>query len=142
MFPKAVYAVDRFHVSQEFSRKMADIRVRAKKSYDSSSDEYYLLKRHPDLLNIRPGAFYTTGDGMKHEILDPKGPVQYNLHFKEKMTKYELWKRLLEIDDDLLTAWRCKNRLSSFYRLKTMSAAEEELRSMTRDPQFILYRGP
>lgn len=140
VFPKAVYAVDRFHVMQEFTRKMTAVRVRVMKGARSGSDEYYLLKKQNSLLNIRPDARRKASEKEKQltkedyiQVLDPYCERAWNPHFKKWLNNYELLNLLLDISDELRKSYEFRNRMSSFFRECTLETAGEELKSLVRD---------
>ena len=125
-FPKAVFAVDRFHVTQEYTRQMNKVKIRVMKGTRKGSSEYYLLKHQYELLSVRPDA----RNKDRKLILDPSGPRFYVHGLKRRMNRYELLNELLEISPDLEEAYRFRNRLSEYFREGTLSTAEEELRTL------------
>lgn len=46
VFPEAKHLLDYFHLSQDFHKKMNEVRIKVMKGYkdNKASDEYYLLK--------------------------------------------------------------------------------------------------
>ena len=135
MFPNAIYACDRFHVMQELSRKVQDVRCRVMKGARKGTDEYYLLKRHHKLLGIRPDTKkkiknpdpYAKKKDVWVEVFDPNGNRTYNPHFKKYMNEHELLDLLLCIDEDLYEAYEIRNEMSRFFREATRENASEKL---------------
>lgn len=137
-FPDATYACDRFHVMQEFNRRLTEVRVRTMKGTQKGSDEYYLLKHQNHLLGLRPDAKKKVRNpdpySNKKEILvdkfDPNGERTYNPHFKSYMNEYELLDLLLSISEDLTEACEMRNTLSKFFREGTKADAPERLQKI------------
>ena len=135
MFPNAVYACDRFHVMQEFTRKLRDVRVRVMKGSQIGSDEYYLLKHQNHLLGIRPDAkikvknpdSYSSNKTIWVNRFDSTVDKTYNAHFKKYMNEYELLDLLLSIDPQLTEAYELRNDLSDFFRNGTTEDAAQRL---------------
>lgn len=132
-FPKAIFAVDRFHVVQEYTKSLNRVRIRVMKGTRKGSPEYYLLKHQSELLGIRPDAWYRDRTGKKMMIFDPAAPRSYVSGLKRQMNRYELREALLDTSPDLRKAYHFRNRLSEYYRKENLSTAEEELRSLIRD---------
>lgn len=135
MFPHAIYAVDRFHVMQEFMRKYSAVRIRVMKGTQYGSDEYYLLKHQFHLLNLpddakegrkKPGSRNTKEDDRKR-VFDEAGEKFYNRQFKCHMNKYELRQLLLSIDPQINEIYELRNELSDFFRKRTVEDAAEHL---------------
>lgn len=123
-FPNAVRAVDRFHVVQEFDRRMTKVRIAIMKQNYQGSDHYYLLKHWNHLLGIRPG---TRDEKTGQNIFDPAAPKEFNQHFSCYLNKYDLRQRLLAVSQDLEECYRYKNELSDFFRIKTRSEAAKKI---------------
>lgn len=134
-FPDAVYACDRFHVMQDFTGRLREVRVRTMKGTIKESDEYYLLKHQNHLLGIRPDAKkkvrnpdpYSSRKEIWVQTFDPNGERTYNHYFKKWMNEYELLDLLLSISDDLTEAYEMRNSLSEFFRKGTKADAAERL---------------
>lgn len=142
IFPNATYAVDRFHVMQDFTRQFDRVRIRVMKGTRTDSDEYYLLKKQNHLLAIKPDAKKPKQGAPKKKartkddyefILDPAGEREYDYHFKEHLNKYELLKRLLNISDELRKSYEFRNRMSRFFRENTIETAPAELEKLIAD---------
>ena len=137
-FPNATYACDRFHVMQDFSRRLHAVRTRVMKGTTRGSDEYYLLKHQNHLLEIRPDSRkkvknedpYSKEKTKWVATFDPFRKREYNSHFKKWMNEYELRELLLCIDDELTEAYEMRNALSSFFRDCTLENAEQNLRTI------------
>ena len=56
VFPEAKHLLDYFHLSQDFHKKMNEVRIKIMKGYkdNKASDEYYLLKKFNWLLFKNP----------------------------------------------------------------------------------------
>lgn len=131
-FPRAVHAVDRFHVIQDYQRRLTAVRIRVMKGTHAGSDSYYLLKHQHQLLNIPPDAFKTV-NGKKQKTFDPAAQRTYNSHFKKPMNEYELLNQLLKISPELNLAYLMKNRLCDLFRLTDKKKAETTLKEIIRE---------
>ena len=79
VFPEAKHLLDYFHLSQDFHKKMNEVRIKVMKGYkdDKASDEYYLLKKFNWLL------FKNPEDEDKYgRLFDVERERKYNSHFK------------------------------------------------------------
>ena len=103
VFPSCCMLLDYFHLSQDFHRKMNEVRIKVMKGYkdNKASDEYYLLKK-------------------------------YNSHFKSYMNYYDLRKKLLEINNDLTICYSLKLELVDFYSKSTIDNAKVNLENLIR----------
>lgn len=131
-FKNAKLAIDKFHVVQDFGRKLTAVRCRIMHGYSSGSDEYYLLKKQNHLLQIPPAAKVKGEDGKytNEFVFDPERSREKNRHFHRYLNQYELRKMLLDISPELEEAWKIKNKLSDFYRSETLETAPDKLREL------------
>ena len=112
VFPEAKHLLDYFHLSQDFHKKMNEVRIKVMKGYkdDKASDEYYLRKKFNWLL------FKNPEDEDKYgRLFDVERERKYNSHFKSYMNYYDLRKKLLEINNDLTICYSLKLELVDFY---------------------------
>ncbi|WP_270527250.1 transposase, partial [Holdemanella biformis] len=112
VFPNCICLLDYFHLSQDFHKKMNEVRIKVMKGYkdNKASDEYYLLKKFNWLL------FKNPEDEDKHgRLFDVERERKYNSHFKSYMNYYDLRKKLLEINNDLTICYSLKLELVDFY---------------------------
>ena len=87
VFPNCICLLDYFHLSQDFHKKMNEVRIKVMKGYkdNKASDEYYLLKKFNWLL------FKNPEDEDKHgRLFDVERERKYNSHFKSYMNYYDL----------------------------------------------------
>ena len=90
VFPNCICLLDYFHLSQDFHKKMNEVRIKVMKGYkdNKASDEYYLLKKFNWLL------FKNPEDEDKHgRLFDVERERKYNSHFKSYMNYYDLRKK-------------------------------------------------
>lgn len=141
-FPDAIYACDRFHVMQEFNRRLTEVRIRTMKGTLKGSDEYYLLKHQNHLLGIKPNAkkriknpdpYSKKKKDIWVNVFDPNGERTCNAHFKTWLNEYELRELLLSISDDLTEAYEMRNTLSEFFRNGTKVDAADRLQVILAD---------
>ena len=112
VFPNCICLLDYFHLSQDFHKKMNEVRIKVMKGYkdDKASDEYYLLKKFNWLL------FKNPEDEDKHgRLFDVERERKYNSHFKSYMNYYDLRKKLLETNYLLLIKTRTCRLLFKIY---------------------------
>ena len=129
VFPNSVCILDYFHLSQDFHRKMNEVRIKVMKGYkdNKASDEYYLLKKFNWLL------FKNPEDEDKYgRLFDVERERKYNSHFKSYMNYYDLRKKLLEINNDLTICYSLKLELVDFYSKSTVDNAKENLENLIR----------
>lgn len=118
-FPDCRVAVDYFHLSQEFHRKMNDVRIRIMKGCSKDSNNYYLLKKFNWML-------FKNGDekDKQGEIFDPNREKIYNRHYKTYLNLYDIREYLLNVDQELTEAYNLKLELTEFYKTNTYESAK------------------
>ncbi len=129
VFPSCCMLLDYFHLSQDFHRKMNEVRIKVMKGYkdNKASDEYYLLKKFNWLF------FKNPEDEDKHgRLFDVERERKYNSHFKSYMNYYALRKKLLEINNDLTICYSLKLELVDFYSKSTIDNAKVNLENLIR----------
>ncbi|MBP5279949.1 MAG: ISL3 family transposase [Erysipelotrichaceae bacterium] len=99
-FPNVTVAVDPFHVVEHLSRCFTRIRIRIMKTKIYGSVSYYLLKKWHKLLE---------SDRYK---LD--GEPRYNHVLKMKVNYGDILKMLLELDEELTSAYELKEAYRDF----------------------------
>ena len=128
-FPECKCAVDVFHVSQEFHRKLNSVRIRVMKGYskkkEDEKDEYYLLKKFNWLL-------FKSNDARdeKGYIFDPNRERKYNQHFKRYLNLYEIREMILKINSELTEVYDLKLDLRDFYKDNTFESAKENINDL------------
>ena len=129
VFPCSCMLLDYFHLSQDFHRKMNEVRIKVMKGYkdDKASDEYYLLKNSSWLL------FKNPEDEDKYgRLFDVERERKYNSHFKSYMNYYDLKRKLLKINNDLTICYSLKLELVDFYSKSTIDNAQVNLEHLIR----------
>ncbi|MBR4471721.1 MAG: ISL3 family transposase [Erysipelotrichaceae bacterium] len=112
-FPDCVVAIDPFHVIEHLYRDFTRIRIRIMKSKIYGSRSYYLLKNWHKLLE---------SDRYKMD-----GERRYNHVFRMKLNYGDIYKMLLEIDEELTTAYELKEAYRDFNKHCNYEQAEEKL---------------
>lgn len=126
-FPKAVCAVDKFHVLQEFSRKLDKVRINAMNSVKNTHNKiseitdialkekwykndkaYYVFKKFNWLL-FKP---------FEYEQLDINCKKKLNSKLSRYLNFYDLLQIMLTSDSDLEEAYNLKLALYDFYKLE------------------------
>lgn len=103
-FPKAILAVDSFHVIKNISDALDRIRKKVMRRFKENprSNEYYLLKYRRDLLFVEDihGDRYTK--------------VEYNHHFHHEISDLRKLEMMLSIDPKLNSAYELYHRYLQF----------------------------
>lgn len=147
MFPYADCVLDKFHVYQEFHRRMNKVRIDImkqvqpvqewKKSDDVAKrslfykreQQYYLLKKWNWLLNRKDTTRYTV-EGKEYEIFDPNIPRKYNKKLNKYCNYNDLLTMILDIDPKLKEAYNLKFFLNNFYDTATIITARTDIETL------------
>lgn len=125
-FPNCVCSVDRFHVSQEFHRKMNAVRIRVMNGLGSKHKNYYILKKFNWLLFKDPLAKDRNGQ----PLFDIHADRRYNQHYKRFMNYYDLREELLKTNTELNEAYELKLEFNRFYKENTYQTAQNALHQL------------
>lgn len=112
-FPNVTVAADPFHVIEHLSDDFTKIRIRVMKSKVYGSNAYYLLKNWHKLL--------------ESDKYDLNNEPKYNHVLKMKLNYNDIYKMLLEIDEELTTAYELKEAYRDFNKHCTYEQAERKL---------------
>ena len=112
-FPNVTIAVDPFHVIEHLSKDFTKIRIRIMKSKIYGSNTYYLLKSWHKLL--------------ESDRYDLNNEPKYNHVLKMKLNYGDLYKMLLEIDEELTTAYELKEAYRDFNKRCSYEEAPKKL---------------
>lgn len=124
-FPNSIGIVDHFHMIEELTRKVERVRIRIMKSYDTGSDQYYLLKKFNWML------YKSSDEKDKYGLIfDINRQRQYNYHFHQLLNYYELLEKLLAIDPQLRKAKDLFDDVADFYKKETIITAEARLNEL------------
>ena len=152
-FPNAVGVVDRFHVMQEFTRRLNKVRIRVmnrmRARRDRLKEEMKAIEKDYTKERYRDDPIWqkTFTDWQKasdryyvlkhfHWLLskdedsglfDPGKKGQYNRHFQKNMTLLELQEILLGTDPELEEIMRLKRVLTRMYESGTYDEAGKQL---------------
>lgn len=85
-FPKAIVAIDSFHVMEHLGKVVHDVRCRIMRKFSSGTIEYYLLKKYNYLLKKNP---------------KPWDEKIKNLKLKGFFNEYDILQKILKIDPEL-----------------------------------------
>lgn len=121
-FKKAVICVDSFHVITHLNDDLNRLRIRIMNSYDTQSNEYYLLSHFKFLLLDRS------------VNLDNKG--KYNKRFDRILNYRQLLDMILSIDEQLSEGYRLKEEYIMFNSKADFDSASECLDTIIDD--FIM----
>lgn len=127
-FPKSYLAVDHFHVSQEFHKKMNEVRIRRMKDSKKGEYEYYLLKKFHWLLYKDVDACDKYG-----EIFDPNREKKYNKKFEKYLNFYDLREMILSAEPELKEAYNLKLSFGDFYKENTYESARKNIDELIQD---------
>lgn len=117
-FKKAIICVDSFHVIKMLNDSLNKLRIRIMKSFDSSSQEYYLLKKWNYLLFDR------------QLNLDNDG--KFNKRLNRVINYRQLRDLLLDIHPQLHIAWQLKELYSDFNIMADFDSAPSQLHNITQ----------
>lgn len=120
-FPSATIAIDSFHVLQNITRAIDDIRCRIMKLFPSGTTEYYLLKNFSDLLFKSP---------------KPYSKKERNAKLKSYVNKYDIQKLLLSIHNHLLIAHQFYMEYSFINSQTDLCLVEELLNNLLNNPIY------
>ena len=110
LFPNALVAIDSFHVIQNMTKALNDIRIKVMSRYESGTKEYYILKHwHKVIFNTQK---------VDEEKMKIKG---YNYKW---LNRYDIQQIILSLDDDLKYA----QRYYMLYRYHNMNSSKEEFK--------------
>ena len=112
-FKRAVICVDSFHVIEHLNNSLNKLRIRIMNTYNTDSQEYYLLKTWNNLLFDRT------------RNLDNKG--RYNKKMKRVMNYRQIRETILDIDPVLRQAWELKELYMDFNSTCEYKKADEKL---------------
>lgn len=118
-FPNAVVAADHYHVIQELSRRMTDVRVdvmnrksalrktlpRNTQEWIQADNDYYILKKFSWLLFKR----------FSDDTLDPNRAKKMNRKLHRYLNYYDIMTMILDMDEDLCEAERLYDLTRRFY---------------------------
>ena len=107
-FPNAVIAIDSFHVLKEMNSALDKIRCKVMSKYEKGTTEYYLLKKHNDLLFKSP-------DEYKERIKNPR--------LKRYVNEYDVLQMILSLDNELKDVYEFTKNYRSFNALATFKTA-------------------
>ena len=107
-FPKALVAIDSFHVIKNIGKALNDVRLRIMDRYESGTKEYYLLKHWSNLL-------FNTYDP-NEERIKIKG------YGNRWLNRYDMQRIMLSLDDEL----RYAQQYYILYRYHNRNSTKEE----------------
>lgn len=139
MFPNAVIAIDRFHVSQLFSRAAQNVRIRIMNGQTSPDRKKYysLLKNHNSLLTVSRNARVEAIEGYKPryvKIFDPMAQRKYSPILDRKANPADLLKIIVNIHPDLAKTRELADQFEElFKRYKSPKEAAKPLRRLIQE---------
>lgn len=111
-FPNCVVAADPFHVIKHLTEGFARIRINIQNQVEYNSTTYYLLKKWHRLLEMD---------------VNLDNEPQYNHKFKKKLNYNDIYKMLLEINENLTLAYHLKENYREFNEKATFENARSWL---------------
>lgn len=122
-FPSCRCSIDKFHVYQEFHRKMNSIRIRVMKGCTEKDVNYYLLKKFNWLLFKDEESLDSEGN----RLFDPCAERKWNRRLNKYCNYYELRELLLAIDNEMTQAYALKLEFKRFYKENNFQSAPKAL---------------
>ncbi len=150
IFPNCNIAIDRFHLFQDFNRRITNIRIRAmnaNRPYHSTkkadmtvaqleeetlkSNRYYLLKKFNWLLmkntNDTIETEMCTGEIKKTYFLDPNIKKRFNRKLQRYTNYYDIYHMILDSDESLVKCMNIKYDFDMFFEKATKDTAPKSL---------------
>ena len=112
-FKKAIICVDSFHVVKHLNDDLNRLRIRYMKSYDPSSQEYYLLNRFRFLLLDRS--------------VDLDNKARFNKRLQRYLNYRDLLELILSIHSEIRTAYELKEEYIAFNSSFSYEEAQENI---------------
>lgn len=127
LFPKALVAVDSFHVIQNITKALNDVRIKVMNRYESGTKEYYLLKHwHKVIFNVQ---------NMAEEKMKIKG---YGYKW---LNRYDIQQLILSLDEDLKYAQQYYMLYRYHNRTSTKEEFEHKIDIFINDKKIIKIEG-
>lgn len=133
MFPNSRLGVDKFHIFQEFGRRLTRVRIdvmnrfyvskKEKQSATTDAERYAIRKKEMIYYVFKKfnWLFFTKDD----KILDVNREKVWNSVFKKHLNYYDLRNIMLTADSDISQAYNLYFRLQLFYELKNEHEAKK-----------------
>ena len=118
MFPKAKYVVDPFHYIRYIMDALDNVRIRLQDNYGYNSKEYKMLKNKKNVSLLRK---------YSNDIDWFTYTKRYNNKHLVDVLKYDLREALLNISDELKTAYQLKELFLDITKHTTYENAKKEL---------------
>lgn len=125
-FRNCIGCVDRFHLYQEFYRRMDRVRIRVMKGQHKKSDGYYLTKKFNWML-------YKRSDDRDRDgklLFDFNAPRKYNRRLNRLLNFYDIRDLLFAVHPDLLKVWNMRGQMDTFYAKGASSTSEDDLNEL------------
>lgn len=120
-FPNAIVAIDSFHVLQNMSRALDNVRKRIMRRYEPGTNEYYLFKNQSDLL---------------FEKMEQYGEKIKVHKFKRFLNKKDMLDMMLALDNELFDAYQYYHRYKRANHLYGYDAIKSSFNSFSCDPKI------
>ena len=117
-FDNPVIIVDSFHVIKEMNDALDKLRCRIMNTFQTGTEEYYLLKKYNYLLFE------------SHPIWEEKS---YNARFKKTVNEYDVTKMILSLDKELEIAYQFCSSYRYFNAKASYEKAREEFLNFATD---------
>jgi len=118
-FKKAIICVDSFHVVKHLNDDLNKLRIRYMKSYETNSQEYYLLNRFRFLLLDRG--------------VNLDGEKRFNKKFQMYLNYGDLLELILSINDEIRTAYELKEEYIIFNSTFNIEEAKDNFDTLLDD---------
>jgi len=124
-FPKAIVAIDSFHVMEHLNKAVHDIVVRIRKQFKQGTKEYFLLKKYKYLIKCSPSCWKEK---------------EYNWYFKKYLNEYDIQKMIFQIDPELQIVHDYYVAYKTFNQTATYEFAKENFDRIAFETDGILIK--
>nr|AFK29747.1 hypothetical protein [uncultured bacterium] len=150
IFPNAKCSVDKFHVFQDFYRRLDQLRVSIMNEikpphkwrdtldkvkyheYLKRDERYYLLKKFNWIL-MKNSRYTTKVDGIEYTLLDPNIPKRFNSKLNRYCNYLDLLEAMLDLCPELSEGYILKRKLEAFYEKSSSVDAKRKLEELIDD---------
>ena len=122
-FRNCIGVVDRFHLYQEYYRRMDQVRIRVMKGQAKKSVGYYLTKKFNWMLYRRSDDKDKNGN----DLFDFNAQRRYNRKLDMLVNFYDIRDMLFMIHPDLLRVWNLRNQMDTFFSSGKTDTSENDL---------------
>ena len=141
VFPNAKHSVDKFHVLQELTKDLDSVRIRVMNRYrpPSNIDKNNLTAAQINEYNQKDTNYYLLKKfnwvlfKEDPKIHDANQEKKYNKKLGRYLNLNDIYRMIMEIDDELYEAVNLKDAIYYFYRNSTYNTAQKDLKKLLKE---------